>query len=219
MNQIFLGEPVQEIKNWFVETFPSQPSYTTLEFVDGSTQTKEISGIVTQQNIGIYGDRYSSDTTLKLCSLGKNVTEIDEYTFRHFESLTSINIPNSVTSIGRDAFYNCYSLPSITIPNSVSSIRRETFFGCSSLTSINIPNSVYSIGRETFFGCNSLTSINIPNSVSSIGYYAFYSCESLSSVIFEGKTNEQVIAMSNFPWGINNTSLIKGSLSSALSSC
>ena len=53
MNQIFLGEPVQEIKNWFVETFPSWPAYTTLEFVDGSTQTKEITGAVTWQNIGL----------------------------------------------------------------------------------------------------------------------------------------------------------------------
>ena len=40
MNQIFLGEPSEYIRNWFIETFHSWPAYTTLKFVDGTTETK-----------------------------------------------------------------------------------------------------------------------------------------------------------------------------------
>ena len=237
MNQIFLGEPSYEIKSWFIENFPSWPAYTTLEFVDGSTETKEISGTATRQNIF---DEQISDCgenekaeTLVYCQLGKNVTEISGYAFNGCYSLTSINIPNSVTSIGSSTFYYCSSLPSITIPNSVTSIGDNLFYYCSSLISINIPNSVTSIGGGAFQSCRSLTSINIPSSVISIGIWAFgycyslpsinipssvtsigsnafYSCSSLTSVIFEGRTSTEISAMSGYPWGAKTSAIIPG---------
>lgn len=54
--------------------------------------------------------------------------------------------------------------------------------------------------------------IEIPSSVSSIGSDAFYGCHSLSSVMFDGKTIEQVQAMDNYPWGIEDTSIISAEL-------
>lgn len=54
--------------------------------------------------------------------------------------------------------------------------------------------------------------IEIPSSVSSIGSNAFFGCHMLSSVMFQGKTLEQVQAMDNYPWGISDTSIIRGDM-------
>ena len=156
MNNVFLGQPDEEIKKWFVETFPPWPTYTTLEFVDGTTQTKEISGTVTWKNIGVKSTPTLYNNTLKSCQLGKKVTEISGWTFAGCFSLTSVNIPNSVTSIGDSAFNICSSLTPVNIPNSVTSIGNLAFHKCYSLSSINIPNSVISIGNNAFKNCESL---------------------------------------------------------------
>ena len=109
------------------------------------------------------------------------VTSIGDYAFAwSYDSLTSIEIPNSVTSIGDYALSCCYSLTSIEIPNSVTSIG-DFAFSSTNLTSIEIPNSVTSIGKYAFAYTN-LTSIEIPNSVTSIGDFAFFSCTNLTSV-------------------------------------
>ena len=119
---------------------------------------------------------------VKSYTIGNEVTQIGEYAFYKYSSLTSIEIPNSVTSIGEDAFARCTGLTSVTIPNSVTSISKYTFYGCTSLTSVIIPNSVSSIGESAFAGCTKLTSITIPNSVTSIDKYAFQNCSSLTSI-------------------------------------
>ena len=111
-----------------------------------------------------------------------DITEIEDYAFSGYSSLTSISIPDSVTIIGEYAFYNCSSLTSATIGNSVTSIGSGAFSGCSSLTSATIGNSVTSIGSSTFRDCSNLTSVEIPDSVTSIGDYAFSGCSSLTSV-------------------------------------
>ena len=209
MNQIFLGQPVDAIKTWFTTQFPSWPTYTTLKFKNGTTQTKEINGVATQENIG------SNDIfdTLTYCQLGKNVTSIRSFAFYNCSSLTSINIPSSVTSIGENAFLNCYSLTSVDLPNSVALILYNTFSDCSSLPSIDIPSSVTKIENNAFQNCTSLSSITIPNSVTSIGDYTFSGCSSLTSVIFENRTLDKITALSNYPWDIPNTSAIKPGIS------
>ena len=136
MNQIFLGEPSQEIKSWFIETFPSWPAYTTLKFVDGTTQTKEINGVATWENIGVKSVQYGGENNLAYCQLGTNVTEIGDATFAYCSSLSSIIIPSSVISIGYYAFADCDSLSSISIPRSVTSIGSQTFMYNDQLTSV-----------------------------------------------------------------------------------
>ena len=111
-----------------------------------------------------------------------DITEIEDYAFSGYSSLTSISIPDSVTIIGEYAFYNCSSLSSATIGNSVTTIGSRAFYNCSSLTSATIGNSVTSIGSSTFRDCSNLTSVEIPDSVTSIGDYAFSGCSSLTSV-------------------------------------
>lgn len=213
MNQIFLGQPVDAIKTWFTTEFPTWPTYTTLKFVDGTTQTKEINGAAIWQNIGVKSSMFNIDNTLTYCQLGKNVTEICSWTFFTYRSLTSIDIPNSVSSIGEYVFAQCRSLTSIDIPNSVTSIRRQVFERCSSLTSISIPSSVTSIGYSAFNGCTSLSSVSIPSSITLIEIDAFNDCSSLTSVIFEGRTSSEITAMANYPWKIPNTSALKPGIS------
>ena len=145
-------------------------------------------------------------------SIRKGVKVIGDWAFAFYNSLTSINIPNSVTTIGKGAFGGCNSHTSITIPNSVVIIignpfaywhgnlynESKTFiyedhalFNKNKTTLIayraketnyTIPNSVRTIGEDAFSGCDSLTSINIPNSVTMIGECAFMDCNSLTSI-------------------------------------
>ena len=123
-------------------------------------------------------------------------------------TITKCVIPNSVTNIGFGAFFDCESLKEITISNNVLKIGRETFSWCTSLTSITIPNSVTSIGSYAFSDCDSLKSITIPNSVIDIGYNVFHNCTSLNEVIFKGKTLDEVKHMENYPFGIEDESII-----------
>lgn len=81
------------------------------------------------------------------------------------------------------------------------------------LTGVEIPTTVTAIGAWAFAGAEGMTDIEIPSSVSSIGSDAFFGCHILSSVMFEGKTLEQVQAMANYPWGIEDTSIISAELS------
>ena len=74
---------------------------------------------------------------------------------------------------------------------------------------MTIPDSVTSIGEYAFLNCSRLQSVTIPNSVMNIGKNAFYNCGGLTSVTFKGKTLDQVKAMDSYPWGIEDTSIIK----------
>ena len=68
--------------------------------------------------------------------IDQGVTDIGEYSFFDFSSLTSVIIPNSVTTIWNHAFANCCNITSLSISNSVTSIRYSAFSGCSGLTTI-----------------------------------------------------------------------------------
>lgn len=118
-------------------------------------------------------------------------------------------IPDSVTNIDNYAFYGCRSLTSIIIPNSVTYIGDEAFSYCVLLTSITLSNSIKSIGYWAFSHCKSLISITIPNSVKFIDKDAFSHCKSLKQVIFKGRTLKQVKKMENYPFGIEDESIIK----------
>jgi hypothetical protein len=95
------------------------------------------------------------------------------------------------------------------IPNGVTSIDYRAFCYCTSLKEIIIPNSVTSIDRWTFYRCDSLTSIVIPGSVINICDWVFNSCKSLKEVIFKGKALKYVKQMKDYPFGIDDKSIIK----------
>ena len=63
---------------------------------------------------------------------------------------------------------------------------------CSELKDVVLPSTVQSIGASTF----------------AVWQYA----QTISSLVVNEKTTAEVQAMSNYPWGIGNTSVIRGSL-------
>ena len=126
-----------------------------------------------------------------------------------FDKHGKIDDISKVKSIGNDAFTSCKSLKSIVIPDSVKSIGDYAFYWCTSLESIIIPDSVKSIGYGAFEYCLSFESVIIPRFVKNIGEWAFASCACLKEVIFKDKTIDQVKAMKNYPWDIEDTSIIK----------
>ena len=99
------------------------------------------------------------------------------------------------------------SIVNVEIGSNVTNIGYYTFY-YSNLTNVSIPDSVTNIGWNAFSGCSGLTSVTIGNSVTSIGSSAFSDCSGLTNVTFQGKTLSQVQSMSNYPWGISNTSII-----------
>ena len=124
------------------------------------------------------------------------------------QTITKCIIPNSATSIDKWAFSFCRSLTSITIPNSVTNIGNGAFLYCESLKSITLPNNITRIGNDAFSCCKSLTSITVPDNVTSVGINVFYKCKSLKEVIFKGKTLDEVKRMKNYPFGIEDESII-----------
>ena len=67
---------------------------------------------------------------------GKPVTEIGEWAFAYYSSLTEVTIPEGVTSIGESAFQSCGSLTEVTIPKSVTSIEYFAFCDCGALATV-----------------------------------------------------------------------------------
>lgn len=207
------------------------PANTIVTFDDDSVGVYNVVGELTQ-NIKQEWERLAG-AYVKDIKIGTNVNALGNSLFyRAYNNvLTSVTIPDSVTSIGTGAFSGCTSLTKVTIPNSVTNIANSVFHGCSGLTSVTIPNGVTSIEGFAFRSCTSLssvaipesttnigentfrqsgiTNITIPNNISSIGTDAFNSCTNLTSLTFKGKTLAEVQAMSNYPWGISDTSIIK----------
>lgn len=138
-----------------------------------------------------------------------SVTSIEDRAFWGCSGLTSVMLPDGVTSIGNYAFSWCEGLTNVTIPNSVMSIGDGAFQYCIKLTSVMLPDSVASIGYAAFLGCSGLTSVTIPDGVTSIDSDEFYGCNKLKEIIFKGKTEDEVKSMNDYPWSIQDPSIIK----------
>ena len=78
--------------------------------------------------------------SVTICKSVENnvLTNIEDNTFLHCKSLTTIHLPPSIVSIGEWAFYGCSSLKSIDIPPSVEYIRKYAFSNCTSLEKVYI---------------------------------------------------------------------------------
>ena len=116
-----------------------------------------------------------------------------------------------IHEINEDMILN--DIKKIAIPNNVVNIGYRAFGWCISLKNVTISDSVTNIRNYAFSGCSGLTSVTIPNSVTSIGDWAFYSCNNLKSLVFKNKTIDQVKSMENYPFGIEDESVIKTELS------
>ena len=150
--------------------------------------------------------------------IGEGVTAIGADAFRSdlcHCNISNVEFPSSLKKIGNTAFMGNTGLWKITFPNSLKTISDYAFadctgIGCGGETSLNIPDSVTSIGSTAFRSC-CMENVHIGTGIESIGYDAFYNCNDLTSVVFSGKTMSEIQNMDNYPWGIEDTSIIHGS--------
>lgn len=126
-----------------------------------------------------------------ISSNGKNytVTEIGNWAFKEWNTLTEVTLPNTVEIIGFQAFFNCSNLTKVIIPEGVRKIGQKAFNGCSQLTSITIPSTIENI-NTAFSGNTALTHVTLTNDISEISYSAFEGCTGLTEVEIPSSVNK-----------------------------
>lgn len=126
-----------------------------------------------------------------ISSNGKNytVTEIGNWAFKEWNTLTKVTLPNTVEIIGYQAFFNCSNLTKVIIPEGVRKIGQKAFNGCSQLTSITIPGTIENM-NTAFSGNTALSHVTLTNGISEISYSAFEGCTGLTEVEIPASVNE-----------------------------
>ena len=132
------------------------------------------------------------------------VTKIDAKALFNYDSLTSIEIPNTITNIGFLAFANCTNLENvyyngtigdwcnITFNNNLSNpmFFAQYFYMKNNLNEweeikeLVIPNTITNINNYQFYGFDNLISIELPNTIINIGKCAFKGCYNLTNIEF-----------------------------------
>ena len=89
---------------------------------------------------------------IKSVTIGKNVTEIGNYTFRYCEDLETVTFASGckLETIGSSAFSGCESIRTITFPEKLSAIKSSAFSGCESLTQIKFTGNAPTFGSDCF---------------------------------------------------------------------
>ena len=162
------------------------------------------------KNIGwIKDEAFEQCTSLETCTLGDQVTRINNSSFNDCSKLQQIVIPDSVDLIGVSAFSGCSSMNSAIIGNGVKNISQYAFSGCKGLQTVVVGNGTETISQYAFSGCSSLTNIEIGLHVKQINKYAFQNCSSLpqieipssvtsiSDYTFSGCTNLATVLIAN----------------------
>ena len=142
-------------------------------------------------------------SSLERVELSKNISKIEDSTFKLCNNLKYVKMPDNITEIGMDAFSGCGALESITIPEGVKKIGNGCFENCTNLQQINLPEGLENIGRFAFNGtslekvvlpkslskieglggCKNLKYIEIPDNITKIGSGAFVRCNAIESII------------------------------------
>lgn len=177
---------------------------TVVKYDDNSIVAYDIDGTLSQNALDVSGKNIIE------VKMGNAVTAIGPHCFDNHKQLVNVYIPNSVTTIDRYAFTECDSLTGILIPDSVTTIGDYAFYGCDSITSeLTIPDSVTSIGEEAF-AISFCPKFVIGKGVTNIGAHAFLGNGGrIKEMTFRGKTLAEVQSMTNYPWSISDTSIIK----------
>lgn len=136
--------------------------------------------------VGMFGDYHSTShknyKTIKHVTICYGVQKINDWAFRDWGNLETVQMSNTVKTIGRGAFWECKKLVSCNLSNSLTSMGEEAFCYCKSLQSISIPYGIKEIPYRAFEGCESMITVLIPNSVTTIIGAAFGGCISLTNL-------------------------------------
>ncbi len=99
--------------------------------------------------------------------LPSDLTEIKEFTFRGFDKITSVTVPESVRTIGMNAFNGCSTLKNIVLPDNLQEIGYYAFAG-TAIENIVLPKTLTEIGAYAFMDCTSLTGVYISGDTSAV---------------------------------------------------
>ena len=76
--------------------------------------------------------------------------KIKRGTFRSFDYLTSVDIPDYVKTIEKEAFVDCWGLKTVNMPKSLKKIGSKAFCSCSELENVILPDGLKKIEEEAF---------------------------------------------------------------------
>ena len=110
------------------------------------------------------------------------ITEIGNYAFYGYSSLTSLTLHSKIESIGTRALYGCGGELHINCPIANAELDAENAFYGSRFSKIVIGTPVSYIGNYSFANMNYLTEVVIAGSVMSIGDGAFKGCNAISEL-------------------------------------
>ena len=187
--------------NWTVVN----PTY--FKYSDGTSYTHDINGTLTRQAVldSIEQDNQTSGA-LRYVDMGSDITAVAPSAFSDWTYLKGIVIGENVEIVDDNAFRRDASISSITFAgDSLTAIGPYAFAGVQNTGRYDLPEGLQTIGNNAFVyggsAPNGLSVVSIPSTVTSIGGSVFSNSTALLSVIFNGKTMDEVTAMTNYPWG------------------
>lgn len=158
--------------------------------VSGSTLTISGSGSMKDLKSDRTYPWSSSASTVKTIVIENGVTDIYNYAFMDFKSLTSVTIPSSVTLVGEAAFYQCTSLTEIVLPD-VEKIGDGAFAGCTKLSTVEMP-AVKEIG-EYSFQSSVIKTLALGKALEKLSSLAFFGVNLTSVSVDSANPNYQVV--------------------------
>lgn len=164
-----------------------------------------------RNNVLIYV--YEDDIRDGTLSVPNGVTAIGEMVLRYVKGVHTVKLPESVTQICDYAFYRYHTLSSLDINQGVQSIGAYAF-SQTNLTKLCLPNSITELGEGAFQQCKNLTMaklsegiLHIPDrcfqssglsdvffgkDLQSIGAYAFANCPNLQPLTLQPNTDMEI---------------------------
>lgn len=223
LTSMFIPETVTSIGDCafmgchYIEHINLPESISSIGHTAFSSCVRLTSVVVPRHVTSLEQNAFSDCYALSSIKLPDDVFRISNFAFKNCTSLTAIDIPDNVDpndnfGFGYQVFQGCSSLISAHLPEATNVIQQQMFDGCTSLSSVVMPQSLTIISMSAFNDCSSLTGLVISNELTGIRQNAFQGCTSMTSLLFKGKTLAQVQAMDNYPWGINDTSIISAEL-------
>ena len=140
---------------------------------------------------------FYGNNSITAVTIGKNIRNIDEYSFYSCKGLTSmLTIPEGVTNIGKFAFGLCNGLTGVSIPKSLKSMGNYAFYDCEGLTAVYITDlaawcrlrfhsfrdNPLCFAHHLYLNGTEVQNLEIPDDVTYISDYAFYECPNLQSM-------------------------------------
>ena len=222
VSELTLGEGVTFVGD---KAFWSCPLLTTVHF--NATNCTQMRSTYNSAYYSVFnsGSDNTTHPAITALTIGNNVTNIPDYAFYDFTSLTEVTISEGVSSIGNQAFWNCPNLATVNfnatnctnMKTTLNSVSYSSFNSGSdnttnpAVTTLNIGNNVTNIPDYAFYGFTSLPEVTISEGVTSIGERAFWKCPNLTTVHFNAtnctnmKTTYYYVLRSPFNSGTDNT--------------